>query len=307
MIAAALSHLKTIVSLVLLRSGFWQRSTWHRLGRLTLWLAYCYLGVLLMLLFLENWLLFHPTPASRDWAPPPSGLAVEDVELTSSDGTALHGWWAKPSRWHPDHGALLYFHGNAGNLSYRGDLVKGWRDKLRMAVFIVDYPGFGKSQGQPTEAGCYAAGEAAYDWITRVARVSGERLILLGGSLGGAPATELATRHPYRALILIAAFTSFPDMAQKSFPWLPSRWLVRTQMNNLKKIATLHQPVFIAHGTDDGLVPFSQGERLFAAANEPKHFFPMVGHGHDEGHTHKLFEKLIPFLNDHDVAIAQAN
>jgi len=293
--------------MALLRSPFWKRSAWHRAGRQLLGFAYVYLGVLIVLLALENYFLFHPLPHTEDWLPPPAGLHVEDIELVSAAGNRLHGWWSKPDGWRPEQGAVLYFHGNAGNLSGRGDAVKAWRDHLGLAVLIVDYPGYGKSQGRPTEASCYAAGDAAYDWAIQSARVPAERLILFGGSLGGAIATDLATRRPYRALVLVSAFTSFPDMAQKTMPWLPARWLVRNKMDNQSKIATLTRPVFIAHGTADTLVPIRQAERLFAAAREPKYYFVMPGRGHDEFPSPDCFQALQVFLNKTYTPVARSD
>ncbi len=291
---------RALLRFVALRDGgFWERSRASRLLRPVAFAGYCYLGVLVVLLWLENWLLFHPTPAARYWLPPPTGLVVEDVALTSADGTALHGWWWAPPKWRPEQGALLYCHGNAGNLSGRGEGVGVWGKQLGLAVLIFDYPGYGRSAGKPTEASCYASGEAAYAWLTATKGIRGEDVVLYGGSLGGAIATELAARHACRALVLFAPFTSFPDMAQKSFPFLPARWLVRNKLDNLSKIGSIDAPVFIVHGTADTLVPFSQGERLYAAAREPKQLFPLVGQGHEEGPSLEAFEHLHAFLRKH--------
>jgi fermentation-respiration switch protein FrsA (DUF1100 family) len=258
--------------------------------------AYVYLGVLIVLLFLENWFLFHPVKYAEDWMAPPAGAKVEDVYLTSADGTALHAWWLAPDGWTPAQGAVLYCHGNGGNLSYWGEGMRSWRDQLGCGVLIFDYPGYGRSAGKPSEAGCYASGAAAYDWLVEVRKVRGANIILVGESLGGGIATELATRRPFRALVLTKAFTSVPDMAQKTFPWLPARWLVRNRFDNLKKIATLSGPVFIAHGTADGLVPFSQGERLFRAAAEPKEFLPLRGQDHNDPPGPEFYQALRDFL-----------
>jgi fermentation-respiration switch protein FrsA (DUF1100 family) len=291
------SSLRRFVGVVALRSDdFWDRSWKRRMARRVVFGAYGYVGVLLVLLALENWFLFHPSPAAGSWEPPPDGMPVEDVRLTGADGTSLHAWWTAPDGWQPAQGAVLYCHGNAGNLSHRGYDLRGWRGQMNLAVLIFDYPGYGHSGGKPTEAGCYAAGEAAYDWLTRERHVPGERILLYGGSLGGAVATDLASRRPHRALVLVSAFTSFPDMAQKQFPWLPGRWLVRNQFDNLGKIARCRGPVVVAHGTEDGLVPFAQGERLFAAAREPKLFVPRLGVGHTDGSDPDLFAALRRFL-----------
>jgi fermentation-respiration switch protein FrsA (DUF1100 family) len=237
--------------------------------------------VLRVLRAVENRFLFRPLKAADDWEPPPPGLSPSDVELTSADGTRVHAWWVAPEGWAPGQGAVLYCHGNAGNLSHRGEGLRRWRDALGQAVLIFDYPGYGRSGGRPSEAGCYAAADAAYDYLTQ--HVPPRRVLLYGGSLGGAVATDVAVRRPHRALVLVSAFTSFPDMAKTVYPWLPAHWLMRNRLDNLAKIGRVGGPVFLAHGTADRVVPFAQGERLFAAAGEPKEFFPL--HGYDHNHS----------------------
>ncbi len=258
-----------------------RRSWARRLGRLLAGIAICYAGVIIVLLFLENWLLFHPIRASEEWLSPPNGR-VQDAELQTADGTLIHAWWCPTEDWEPAQGAMLYCHGNAGNLSHRATAIARWQRELGESILIFDYPGYGRSQGKPSEAGCYAAGDAAYDWLTQTKKVPPERLLIYGGSLGGGVAVDLASRRPHRGLVLTKTFTSIPDAAQHLYPWLPARWLARNQFNNLEKIGRCTQPVFIAHGTTDGLVPFSHGQRLFAAASEPKYFLTMTDIGHDE-------------------------
>src|SRR5262245_129171 len=121
-----------------------------------------------MLLLLENSLLFHPVRATTDWLYPPDAR-VQDVEFRSADGTKIHAWWLP----HPQaEGAMLYCHGNAGNLSHRSTMVYRWHQEMNVSVLIFDYPGYGRSEGKPSEAGCYAAGDAAYDWLTQIGRAS---------------------------------------------------------------------------------------------------------------------------------------
>lgn len=248
--------------------------------RLLVFCLFLYTVVLLLLLLLENNLIYHPVRATEDWVDPMSaGLAVEDVWLDSADGNRLHAWWC-PGLSSGNGDAILYLHGNGGNLSYWSRALVNWRKQLGTAAFIVDYPGYGRSDGQPTEAGCYAAADAAYEWLTRTRELPPNKIIILGESLGSGPAVDLASRQPHAGLILLCPFTSVPDMAQEIYPWLPGRWLVRTQFNNLAKIGRCAGPVLIAHGTLDNIIPFSQGERLFAAAHEPKAFLAMPGQGH---------------------------
>jgi len=252
----------------------------------------CYLGVLLVLMVLENRLVYRPTSAKEDWQPPPFSPA-EDLTLSLPDGTPIHAWWCPCSG---ADGALLYCHGNAGNLSQRGNAILALQKLLGQSVLIFDYPGYGRSGGRPTEKGCYEAADAAYDWLTQTQKLQPERILLYGSSLGGGVAVDLASRRPHRALVLDKTFTSMPDVAQDMYPWVPVRWLMRNRFDNLEKIGKCRRPVFVGHGTADNLVPISQGERLFAAANEPKQFFRMDACGHNDPLSRAFFDALQHFL-----------
>ncbi len=279
-------------------SPVWRGSWLHRLGRFGALTVYAYLGVLLLLLALENRLVYCPTTAAEVWLPPPAGVRVEDVELTAADGTPIHAWWAAPDGWKPAPGAVQFCHGNAGNVSQWGQGFAAWQARLRTGILVFDYPGYGKSGGRTSEAGSHAAADAAYDWLTGVKRVPGENVVVLGISLGCGPATDLAARRPHRALVLCSAFTSLPELAQEKFPWLPCRWLAHNQFDNLHKIAACRGPVFIAHGTADALIPFAHGERLFAAAPEPKRFLAQSGRGHNDTADDAFFEAVSRFLDE---------
>jgi fermentation-respiration switch protein FrsA (DUF1100 family) len=272
----------TLSPLTLRTPPFWRRSWKHRVGRLFLGLFYCYVAVIAVLLWFENRMLYRATTAHQLWWAPPGGLIVEDVNVTTPDGTPLHGWWSPPPRWSPADGALLFAHGNGGNLSDRGRYIGDLQRHLKTAVLLIDYPGYGRSGGVPTEAGCYAAGDAAYEWLTRTRGIPTDRIILYGGSLGGGIAADLAARRPHRALVLVSTFTSFPDQAQTLYPWLPARWLVRNKYDNVAKLASVAGPVFVTHGRQDDLIPFAMGERLYAAARGQKQFFAMNNWGHND-------------------------
>jgi uncharacterized protein len=278
-----------------------QRSLRSRLlrlvGRWAVILSVFYVAVVVVFWFFERRLVFRPAPAAEAWEQPVDP-ATQDVWLTSADGTKLHAWWLPPTD--PAAGAVLVAHGNGGNISHRGQLAADLKRTLGAGVMLFEYPGYGKSEGRPTEAGCYAAGEAAYRWLTDEAKVPANRIILLGESLGGGPAVELATRHDHRALVLVFTFTSLPTVAKVHYRFLPTQLLMRTRFDNISKIARCRRPVFIAHGTADCVVPFSHGEALFAAANEPKEFLRIDGCDHDLALVgDKLCVPLAKFLAQH--------
>src|SRR5262245_6999624 len=182
------------------------RSLRRRLARWVLLLGAVYLVVLLILVLAENWLVYMPRTAAESWSEP-RDLTVEDVHLVAADGNRIHGWWV-PCK--GSDGAILFCHGQMGNLSHRGGLLKRLR-RLHQAILIFDYPGFGKSEGRPTEAGCYSAADAAYDWLVEERKVPPSKIVIMGKSLGGGIAVDLASRRQYGALVLVMTFTSTPD------------------------------------------------------------------------------------------------
>lgn len=269
-----------------------------RLQRLACIAGLAYVGVIVLLSALENRFVYHPLSQAESWVAPPNER-VKDIWLALPSNVTIHGWWCPTPGWRPADGAVLCCHGNGGNLSHRADVVAQFQRFSNQAVLVFDYPGYGRSSGRPSEAGCYAAADRAYDWLTNDCGVAPERLILFGESLGGGVAVDLATRRPHRALVLAKSFTSIADMAQNLYPWLPARWLVRNRFDNLAKIGRCPRPVFIAHGTGDHLVPFAQAERLFAAAPEPKELMPMEGLDHNDPLPPAFYERLNHFLAVH--------
>jgi hypothetical protein len=245
----------------------------------------------------ERGMIFRPCPFAVDWQPPPPELNAQDVALRLADGTPIHAWWCVPEGWHVADGAALYCHGNAGNLSHRAEGLRRWQTLLGQAVLIFDYPGYGKSSGQPTEQGCYAAGELMYRFLTDNQHVPADHIILYGGSLGGAVAVELAGKFEHRALVLVSAFTSIPDMAKVAFPYLPFLSLfIGTKFDNAAKMRACKSPIFIAHGTADKVVPFVQGEQLCRAACRPYRFFPMENYDHNHTPGPEFYAALREFL-----------
>jgi pimeloyl-ACP methyl ester carboxylesterase len=269
-----------------------RRRTWRR--HFLDW-GFCYVVIMLVMMLMEGRLIYHPETAGESWVASPDS-AIEDVYFDLPTGERIHGWWL------PRPGSdrvVLYCHGNAGNLSHRGSVLRRWADVVDGSVLIFDYPGFGRSTGGPSEQSCCAAGEAAWNWLVTEKQIRPGQIVVMGTSLGGGVATELARVHDCRTLVLVKTFTSVPDMAQSVAPWLPARYLVRHKFDNLAKLPQIHLPVFITHGTVDSVIPFAHGERLFAAANEPKEFVPLPGENHNEDVCAEMFARLQQFLAAH--------
>jgi fermentation-respiration switch protein FrsA (DUF1100 family) len=242
--------------------------------------------ILALYLYLNQTNLIHlPGFPSRDvdTTPHQVGLNFESVELMTADRIKLHGWYIPHEA---PRATVLFFHGNAGNISHRLDSLIFF-NSLDLAVLIIDYRGYGNSKGRPSEKGLYRDAQAAWRYLTETKKTPGHRIILFGRSLGGAIASYLATEYAVMGIVLESSFTSVPDMAAELYPWLPARWLARYRYNTLERIADIHCPVMILHSPNDEIIPFEQGRLLFQRANEPKVFFELSG-DHNSGFLQAL-------------------
>jgi uncharacterized protein len=241
---------------------------------------------------LENALVFVPRPYSvGDWHP--AGLVFEDAWFQAADGTKLHGWFLPHEK---PRAVVLFCHGNEGNVAtWRGNFAL-LHDLAGVAVLGFDYRGYGRSEGSPSEAGIFADARAARAWLAHRTGIPESQVVLLGRSLGGAVAIDLAAKDGARALIVESTFTSAPELAGAIVPWLPLRYLMRTELNSIAKIKNYHGPFLQSHGDEDRLVPYAMGKRLFAAANEPKRFVTIPHGGHNDPQSEGYFAALREFL-----------
>ena len=219
---------------------------------------------------LEDRFLYHPTKVGHV-----VGLG-NDVDLTARDGVKLHAIYATRAYAYFN---VLFLHGSTGGLPrHRGILA--FLSNLGANVFALDYRGYGKSEGTPSEAGLYADARAAYACLLMQGPPSS--VIVYGEGLGSGPACELAATQQIGALVLLSAFTNLPELAAARYPWLPTSWIVRSRFDNLAKLPNIKAPKLIAHSRADKRVPFRLGERLFEAASSPKESLWLDGAAHDE-------------------------
>jgi fermentation-respiration switch protein FrsA (DUF1100 family) len=238
-------------------------------------------GVICIYLFLmQAKLIYYPDIPSRNLTASPADLSLEyeSVSITTSDEVTIHGWFIPAEQ---ERGTLLFFHGNAGNISHRLDSLKIFHD-LGLAVFIIDYRGYGRSQGELSEQGTYLDAAAAWNYLTETRKIPAHQIIVFGRSLGAAIAAYVAAGQGPGALILESAFTSVPDMAARLYPVFPVRRLSRFQYNTQKSLASVSCPVMIIHSPDDEIIPYINGQKLYDRAREPKKFLEILG-GHNEG------------------------
>lgn len=205
-------------------------------------------------------------------------LDFEDVTLTTTDGEHLHGWFVPNAQ---ARATVLFFHGNAGNISGRLDSIRIFHD-LGLSVFIVDYRGYGRSSGKPSETGLYRDGEAAWHYLVSERRLAPSSIVVFGRSLGGAVAARVASREGCGALILESTFTSLVDMGRHYYPFLPVSLLARLRFPTIERIRDVHCPLLVVHSPQDDIVPYRFGRRLYDAAPGPKAFLEIHG-GHNEG------------------------
>ncbi len=204
------------------------------------------------------------------------GRPVEDAWIQTSDGKRLHGWFF-PADQHSRlaHQVLLLCHGNAGNIGHRLHFVQAWLE-LGVNVLVFDYRGYGRSEGKVGEEGTYLDAQAALGWL-RQKGFAPEDIIVLGKSLGGGVASELALREAFGALILQSTFTSIPDIGAELYPWLPVRRIHRIKYDTVNRLPKIKMPVLIAHSRSDDLIGFHHAEKNFKAANGSKRMIEIAG------------------------------
>ncbi|HEX5362884.1 MAG TPA: alpha/beta hydrolase [Gallionella sp.] len=241
--------------------------------------ATLYGALLLALFLLQDRLVYFPNQPGRDYEATPAllNLPFESVALTSSDGVKLAAWYVPAEN---ARGAVLYAHGNAGNISHRLDAIRQFRD-MGLSVFIFDYRGYGQSTGKPSEEGTYRDAEAAWQHLTAQRGIAPAHIVIFGESLGAAVAAHLAARHQPGTLILASAFTSMPELAADLYPFIPARWLTRFHYDTRLHLNDVHAPVLIAHSREDEIIPFRHGKALYDAAHEPRQFLELRG-GHND-------------------------
>ncbi len=229
----------------------------------------------------ESSYIFFPEPLPAGMDPGRAGLAFEDVELPV-DGATVHGWWL-PGPGGPEAPAVLFFHGNAGNLGGRIGLLAQLVRLPLAGVLAIDYPGYGRSTGKPSEKALYAAARAAREHLIATRGIPAERLVLYGRSLGSAVALRTAADHPAAGVVLGVPFLSIPALARVHYPYIPGiAHLVRQRFDNERTVARLRVPLLIIYGPEDTVVPPDQPRRLAELSPSPTTLVPIPGAGHDD-------------------------
>jgi len=244
------------------------------LGLLTL-AASIYILLGLMIYLFQGKMVFLANMPGRALTASPGdiGLAYENVSLTTSDDERLHGWYVPAAR---SRGVVLFFHGNAGNISHRLDSIAIFH-QLGLDTLIIDYRGYGESSGQTSEQGTYLDAQAAWDYLVVERGVSPDRIIVFGRSLGGAVGAWLGSQHTPAAVIIESSFSSGADMAHRLYPFLPTRLLTRLRYPVAEYASRLECPVLVVHSRDDEIIPFAMGEAIYAAVKQRRVLLELRG------------------------------
>jgi fermentation-respiration switch protein FrsA (DUF1100 family) len=276
------------------------KSLGRRLVSLLLTLLIGYFIALLALRAFESHLLFFPNYPGRlegDWHP--RTLPVEDVWLNARDGTKLHAWWIpnKDAKF-----TFLAFHGNASNIANRASVYEFLRD-TPANVFALEYRGYGKSEGKPSESGIYLDAEAAHQYLVDVQKIDPKVIISFGQSLGTAVAANVASRLPVGAVVLEAPFPSASVVARKVFWFLPGiQFFVHGQLNTAARLQHAGAPLLVVHCTQDPVIPFEFGQAVYERAPEPKRFLKIENQCHEEasivspGKYHEALDEFLATL-----------
>jgi fermentation-respiration switch protein FrsA (DUF1100 family) len=225
-----------------------------------------YLLLVALMYAMQSRLVHLPNLPGRTLTATPAdvGLDYRSVRIEAADGVELHGWFvpAEDAR-----GTVLFFHGNAGNISHRLDSLRIFND-LGVNTFIIDYRGYGESAGSPSEQGLYRDAEAAYRYLTEQEGIPPERIVAFGRSLGAAVAARMAAHHRMAGLILESAFISVPELAAELYPYLPVRMLARLRYDTRAYLERTTLPVLIVHSEEDETIRYRHGLALHQAAGE---------------------------------------
>ena len=227
---------------------------------------------------IEQKILYIPSRRIVSY-PDSLGIKYEDVYLNAKDGVKINGWFIRNKL---SKKVILLFHGNGGNISCCLNLIKKLYE-IPSNIFIIDYHGYGKSEGMPSEKNLYIDAETAYDYLIFNRKINPDQIIIFGVSFGGAVAADLAVKKRAKALILQSTFTSASGMAtrinplyRKTFVW------IRSKFDVLEKVKRIKIPLLVLHSKNDEVIPYKMSQEIYDKARNPKSIYLFKGYKHDD-------------------------
>ncbi|MGE3278938.1 MAG: alpha/beta hydrolase [Candidatus Altimarinota bacterium] len=264
---------------------------------LLLFLGVCGASIFALNAF-EKTILFQPEKGFDQNLLQTYGL--EEIWLSTPENIRLHGVYHEQNPQIID----LFFHGNAGNITNNEPNLRYLRE-AGVSFFMIDYPGYGLSQGHPSEESFYETAQIAYDYLIKQKNWKPEQIVINGQSLGGAVAVDLASKNPCKSLIIEASFPSTAAVAKHLYPWIPYALITKNKFRSIDKIPQVNCPILILHGDRDDLLPYRFAEELFDAAPEPKHLLTLPDLGHNDvleyGKQGDYVEKINRFITTGEI------
>ncbi len=251
-----------------------------------------YLIVLTYVYLFQRNLLYHPL--DNGYQEDEINFDYNEIFIQSKEGIKLKAWLHEKDLINQK--TIVFFHGNAGNLRNRNYKLNEL-SKFNVNFLIVAYRGFSGNQGKPSEQGLYEDARSTLDWL-KIKGVKEKNLILYGESLGTAVAIEIAQNKDLAGIILESPFTSMVELAQKYYPVLPVKFLLKDKYETIKKLPNINSPLLVLHGKLDNIVPFSMGKKLFEKANEPKFKYFIDNDDHMVRYDQKLLNEIKKFISD---------
>jgi fermentation-respiration switch protein FrsA (DUF1100 family) len=238
----------------------------------------CFYALMLLFFYLvQQYLIYFPSSFSQ--TPVEAGVSeMQIVTLQTKDGLSLKAWY-RPS-FHSQLPTLVFFHGNAGNIGNRGQIIQPFL-KNGYGVLLTTYRGYSGNPGKPHESGLYKDARAAIEFLQKK-DVPENCIVLYGESLGSAIAIQMATEYEPGAIILQSPFTSLGDIGQFHYPFFPVRWLIKDQYSSLEKAKQITVPVLVLYGAKDDTIPPSFSIQLFEAFRATKQIQAISDIGHND-------------------------
>jgi fermentation-respiration switch protein FrsA (DUF1100 family) len=251
-----------------------------------------YLIVLTYIYLFQRNLLYHPLV--NGYQEDKISFDYKEVFIQNREGIKLKAWLHEKDLINKK--TIIFFHGNAGNLRNRNYKLNEL-SKFNVNFLIVAYRGFSGNQGKPSEQGLYEDARSALDFL-KIKGVKEKNLILYGESLGTAVAIETAQNKDLAGIILESPFTSMVELAQKYYPFLPVKFLLKDKYETIKKLPKINSPLLVLHGKIDNIVPFAMGKKIFNKANEPKFKYFIDNDDHMIRYDQKLLNEIKKFILD---------
>lgn len=235
-------------------------------------------------------LMYFPNPVRV--APSTLGLlGVAERIIETPDGERLVSWWSPPA---PGQPTLLYLHGNGGSLANRAIRLSRYQ-QAGIGVVMLSWRSYSGSTGRPSEAANVADARLAYDRV-RASGVAPHDIVLYGESLGSGVAVRLATEVPVGGVVLDAPYTSVVELAERGYPMLPVRWLLKDRYETWRYIRRIKAPLLVLHGSLDAVIPVAMGRALYDAAPEPKELAIFALGNHVDLDAHGAVEAVLGWL-----------